>query len=89
MNVRIWGHLAVIDGKDPEFYREPIAKFDISKTAQADNRWSMDSVLDLWLPDHFERVCSAIDMLPAGLNFKVSELAEFQYSDPELAISRS
>jgi hypothetical protein len=39
VDVRIWGHIVVVDGKDPEFYREPIGKFDISKTAQTDNRW--------------------------------------------------
>lgn len=93
VDVRIWGYLTIIHGKDPEFYREPVAKFDISKTAEADNRWIAWTVamniLDLWLPDHFERICSAIDMLPARLDFEVSELAKFQPSDPELASSRT
>jgi hypothetical protein len=29
VDVRIWAHLMVTNGNDPEFYREPIAKFDI------------------------------------------------------------
>lgn len=33
VDVQIWGHLVVIKGKDPEFYREPIAELNISKTA--------------------------------------------------------
>jgi hypothetical protein len=28
---------------------------------------------DLWVPKHFERICDIIDMLPADLNFDVSE----------------
>lgn len=46
-------------------------------------------ILDVWLPDHFQKICSAIDMLPIGLNFEVSERAKFQSSDPELASSGS
>lgn len=91
--VRFWGHYAVIDGRDYTFYRHPIAKFDISKTEQGDNRWTaytlVRNVYDLWLPEHFSRICSAIDMLPAGLNFEVFEKSELQIQDPELASSRS
>lgn len=93
VNVRIWGHVAVIDGKDPKYYREPIAQFSISKTAQADNRWIawtvVMNIFDLWVPDHFKRICSAVDMLPAGLDFEVSEPSEYQSPDPELVSSRS
>lgn len=72
--VRIWGHYAIINGRDFTFFRHPIAKFDISKTVQGDNRWMaynfVRNVYDLWLPEHFKRICSAIDMLPADLNFE-------------------
>jgi hypothetical protein len=82
-----------MNGDDPEFYREPIAKFDIEKTAQADNRWIgwtvAMNILDLWVTDHFKLICSAIDMLPAGLNFEVFELSELQPADPDLVSSRS
>ncbi|KAF2257936.1 hypothetical protein CC78DRAFT_556780 [Lojkania enalia] len=47
------------------------------------------NILDLWVSDHSERVCSAINMLPVGLNFEVSELSDPQSPDPELASSRS
>ena len=86
VDVRIWAHLIVMNGDDPEFYREPIAKFNIEKTAQADNRWIgwtvTMNILDLWVTDHFKLICSAIDMLPAGLNFEVSELSELQSANP-------
>ena len=82
-----------MNGDDPEFYREPIAKFDIEKTAQADNRWIgwtvAMNILDLWVTDHFKLIRSAIDMLPAGLNFEVSKLSELQSADSDLVSSRS
>ncbi|KAL7920350.1 hypothetical protein ACQKWADRAFT_328787 [Trichoderma austrokoningii] len=85
-NVRFWGHYAVIDGKDITFYRHAIAKFDISMTEQADNRWMayeiVRNVYDLWLPTHFKRICSVIDALPADLSFEVSEQSEIQSLPP-------
>jgi hypothetical protein len=47
------------------------------------------NVLDFWVLDHFKKICSAIDILPADLNFDVSDLSEPQRPDPELASSRS
>ena len=45
-------------------------KFDITEwTAYTFVR----NMYDLWLPKHFERICDIIDMLPADLNFDVSE----------------
>jgi hypothetical protein len=86
------GHM-VIDKKDSEFYGEIITKPDISETAQANNRWIawtvVMKIVDLWLPDHFERICSAINMLPASLNFEVSEASELQSPCLERASSRS
>ncbi|EOA81597.1 uncharacterized protein SETTUDRAFT_174275 [Exserohilum turcica Et28A] len=91
--VRIWGHYAVVNGKDFTFYRHPIAKFDISKTEQGDNRWTaytfVQNMYDLWLPEHFSRICSVIDMLPSDLDFKVSEQFELQPLLPEMASSLS
>jgi hypothetical protein len=85
--VRIWAHYVVVKGEDFTFHRHAIAKFDISPTAEGDQRWKawtfVMNVLDLWVPDHFKRLCSIIDMLPADLNFDVSEL------DQELASSHS
>jgi len=93
VDVRIWGHVLTMEENEPKFYREPIAEFNISKTAQADNRWIgwtvAMNILDLWVEDHFKWICSAIDILPAGLNFEVSELSELQFRNPDLASSRS
>lgn len=47
------------------------------------------NILDLWVIDRFDLNCSAIDMLPAGLNFEISELSELRSADPDLVSSRS
>jgi hypothetical protein len=92
--VRIWGHYAAIDGRDTTFYRHPIGEFSIKNTElDRGKRWTAHSfvrnVYDLWVPKHFRRICSVIDMLPAGLNFEVSDQHKLQFSDQEQASSRS
>ena len=86
VDVRIWGHYAVIDGDDVKYYRHPIRKFDFTEL-NGKERWTaytfVRNIYNLWLPKHFERICDIIDMLPADLNFDVSE------QDPESASSRS
>ncbi|KAM3084840.1 hypothetical protein ACMFMG_003289 [Clarireedia jacksonii] len=76
--VRIWAHYVIVQGEGFTFHRHSIAKFDISPTAEGDQRWKawtfVMNVFDLWVPDHFKKLCSVIDMLPADLNFDVSEL---------------
>ncbi|PQE06295.1 phosphatidylserine decarboxylase protein [Rutstroemia sp. NJR-2017a BBW] len=85
--VRIWAHYVVVKGEDVTFHRHPIAKFDISPTEEGDQRWKawnfVMNVFEFWVPDHFKRLCSAIDMLPADLNFDISEL------DQDMTSSRS
>jgi hypothetical protein len=64
--VRVWGHYAVVNGRDSTFHRHIIANFNISNS-----RWAaytfVRNVYDLWLPEHFSRICSVIDLLPADL----------------------
>ncbi|KAF1992758.1 hypothetical protein P154DRAFT_549923 [Amniculicola lignicola CBS 123094] len=86
VDVRIWGHYAVIDRDDVKYYRHPIRKFDFTEL-NGKERWTaytfVKNVYDLWLPKHFKRICDIIDTLPADVNFDVSE------QDPELVSSRS
>ncbi|KAF1911014.1 hypothetical protein BDU57DRAFT_114951 [Ampelomyces quisqualis] len=76
VDVRIWGHYAVVDGHDVQYYRHPIRKFDFTEL-NGKQRWTaytlVGNIYDLWLPKHFNRICDIIDMLPADLNFDVSE----------------
>jgi hypothetical protein len=48
---------------------------------------------DIWLPQHFEKICSIIDMLPVDLDFEVFKLSRLgsqrRPPDQEYASSRS
>lgn len=66
--VRIWGHYVALDGKDVRYYRHLIEKFHFTPSGRGDQRWKaykfVRNIYDVWVPRHFERICSAIDMLP-------------------------
>jgi hypothetical protein len=78
-SVRIYGHYAVIDGRDAKYYRHPIRTFDFTELDGKD-KWTAyrftRNVYDKWMPIHFKRICSAIDQLPSELNFDVSSQPE-------------
>ncbi|OXV07751.1 hypothetical protein Egran_04486 [Elaphomyces granulatus] len=75
-SVRIYGHYPVIDGKDTKYYRNPIRTFDFTEL-DGKEKWTAyrftKSVYDTWMPAHFERLCSAIDKIPADLDFSVPQ----------------
>ena len=78
-SVRIYGHYPVFDGKNTTYYRHPIHTFDFTALNGRD-KWTAyrftKNVYDVWMPDHFKRICNAIDKLPLGVNFDVSALSE-------------
>lgn len=78
-SVRIYGYYPVIDGKDTKYYRHPIHMFDIT-TLDGKEKWTAyrftKNIYDIWMPEHFKRICSAIDQLPTEINFDVPALSE-------------
>jgi hypothetical protein len=74
--VRIYGHYPVINGKDTTYYRHPIDTFDFT-ARDGKEKWTAykftKNVYDIWMPTHFERICSVIDELPPDINFEVFE----------------
>ncbi|KAJ8109235.1 hypothetical protein ONZ43_g6190 [Nemania bipapillata] len=66
-SVRIYGYYPVVEGKEAKYYRHPIHNFSFT---EMDGRQKWDTyqftknVYDTWMPDHFKRICSAIDQLP-------------------------
>ncbi|KKZ68059.1 hypothetical protein EMCG_06271 [[Emmonsia] crescens] len=80
--VRIYGHYAIIEGAKTTFYRHPIRKFDFTEQ-DGKEKWVaykfMRNVYDVWMPTHFERICSAIDQIPPDVDFDVSQ-SELQFS---------
>ncbi|EGX97204.1 hypothetical protein CCM_01864 [Cordyceps militaris CM01] len=71
-SVRIYGHYPVVDGKDTKYYRHPIRTFDFTEL-DGKEKWTAyrftKSVYDSWMQSHFARISSAIDQLPADLDF--------------------
>lgn len=82
-SVRIYSHYAVIDGKDTTYYRHPIYLFNFT-TLEGRDKWTtykfIKNVYDIWAPDHFKRICSAINQIPINLHFEVSQKSELQFS---------
>ncbi|KUI70855.1 hypothetical protein VM1G_05984 [Cytospora mali] len=82
-NIRIYGHYPVIDGKDTKYYRYRIRTFDFTEL-EGKEKWTAyrftRNVYDNWMPDHFKRICSAIENLPAGINFDISQESELHFS---------
>ncbi|KAK3304844.1 uncharacterized protein B0T15DRAFT_568540 [Chaetomium strumarium] len=78
-SVRIYGHYPVIAGKDTKYYRHPIHKFDFTALDGKD-KWTAyrftKNVYDIWMPKHFEHICSAINQLPSDLDFDVPPLSK-------------
>ncbi|KAF2754465.1 hypothetical protein EJ05DRAFT_456610 [Pseudovirgaria hyperparasitica] len=82
--VRIYGHYAIINDEKTTFYRHPIKTIDITNEEGKD-KWSAykftKSVYDIWMPAHLERICSAIDQLPPGLDFQTLERGSREESE--------
>ncbi|EQL33563.1 hypothetical protein, variant 1 [Blastomyces dermatitidis ATCC 26199] len=82
--VRMYGHYAVIEGDKTSFYRHPIKTFDFT-SEEGKDKWSAytftKNVYDIWMPDHLKRIRSAIDEIPRGVSFDLSQ--------PGLGLSRS
>ena len=78
-SVRIHGCYPIIDGKDIKYYRHPIRTFDFTEL-DGREKWAAykftKNVYDIWVPTHFERLCSAIDEIPDDLDFTVPLLSE-------------
>ncbi|KAL8827330.1 MAG: hypothetical protein Q9170_007057 [Blastenia crenularia] len=82
--VRIYGHYPVIEGDKTSFYRHPIRQFYFT---DGEEKWTAykftKNVYDTYMPKLHKRICSAIDDLPAGINFDLSQSAFFSQSTPQ------
>ncbi|GME37876.1 hypothetical protein BKCO1_4600077 [Neofusicoccum parvum] len=77
--VRIYGHYSVINGKDTKYYRHLIHTFDFT-AMDGKEKWTTykftKNVYYNWMPDHFKRICSAIDDIPPDINLDISQSSE-------------
>ncbi len=78
-SVRIYGYYPVVDGKDVKYYRHPVHKFDFT-ALDGKEKWTAyrftRNVYDLWMPEHLEKIRSAIDLLPSGVDFDVPSISK-------------
>jgi len=85
-SVRIYGHYPVIKGDKTTFYRHPIHEFSFT-ALDGKEKWTAykftKNVYDTWMPIQHKRICSAIDDLPADINFDLSQSASFSQSTPQ------
>lgn len=86
--VRIYGYYPVIDGKDIKYYRHPIHEFSFT-AMDGKEKWTayrfVKNIYDNWMPDHFKRICSAIDQLP-NLDLEVQALSKSNGLSQDLGI---
>ncbi|EHK24854.1 uncharacterized protein TRIVIDRAFT_61612 [Trichoderma virens Gv29-8] len=63
-SVRIYGYYPVINGKEVKYYRHPIRSFSFTEL-DGKEKWAAyqftKNVYDIWVLDHFMRICSAIE----------------------------
>ena len=81
---RIYGHYPIIDGDKTSFYRHSIKNFDFT-SEEGKEKWTAykftKNIYDTFMPKHHKLICSAIDDIPANLNFDVSS-ASFRSNTP-------
>ncbi|KAL9123660.1 MAG: hypothetical protein Q9217_006929 [Psora testacea] len=85
-SVRIYGHYAVIEEDKTTFYRYPIHTFDFT-ALDGKEKWTAykftKNVYDIQMPKLYKLISSAIDNLPADINFDLSQSASFSRSTPQ------
>ena len=85
-SVRIYGHYPVIKEDKTTFYRHPIHEFGF-KALDGKEKWTtlkfVKNVYDYYSPKLHKLICSAIDDLPAGNSFDLSQSASFFQPTPQ------
>ena len=85
-SVRIYGHYAIIEADKTTFYRHTIHGFDFT-VLEGKEKWTaykfVKSVYDHHSSKIHKLICSAIDDLPAGISFDVSQSASFTEPTPQ------
>jgi hypothetical protein len=79
--VGIYGRYPIVDGGKTTFCRHSIHKFDFT-AMEGKEKWTIykftKNVYDIFMPDHFKRICSVIDTLPPDINFEVSQQSDLR-----------
>lgn len=74
--VRIYGHYPVINGKETTYHSHLIDAFDFT-VQNGKDKWKcykfVKNIYERWVPEHFRRLCSAIDKIPLNVDFAVPQ----------------
>ena len=85
-SVRIYGHYPVIEGDKTTFYRHTIHEFYF-KALEGKEKWTAykftKNVYDHHSKKLHQIICSAIDDIPAGINFDLSDSASLSQGTPQ------
>lgn len=78
--VRIYGHYLIVENDEINSYRHLIHAFDF-RVLDGKEKWTTyqftRNLYDLYAPIILKLICSAIDDLPAGISFDLSQRASF------------
>lgn len=89
--VRIHGHYPVFENDRPIFYRHPIHEFGFT-VSDGKEKWTTykftKNIYDHYAPKLHELICSAIDDLPDGISFDLSQSASFTQSVSHVSSDR-
>ncbi|KAK0822764.1 hypothetical protein LTR73_009061 [Friedmanniomyces endolithicus] len=89
-SVRVYGYYAEIEESGTKYFSHPIQEFSFI-ALDGREKWTAyrftKNVYDNWMPKHFERICSAIDQIPADISFSVSH-SELNYTEQSSGLSQ-
>ena len=85
--VRIYGHYPVVDNDNVTFFRHPIHEYSFI-ISEGKQKWTAyqftKNVYDLYAPELLDLIRSAINDLPVGIDFGLSQPASFTKSESRI-----
>ncbi|QVM13717.1 hypothetical protein D8B26_008323 [Coccidioides posadasii str. Silveira] len=90
--VRIYGHYAIVKEEKTEYYRHPIHTFDFT-ALDGKEKWTAyrftRNIYEKWAPNHLNTILSALDEIPPGVNFDISDPGDSQTNAPSFVDANS
>ncbi|EER25988.1 hypothetical protein CPC735_044320 [Coccidioides posadasii C735 delta SOWgp] len=90
--VRIYGHYAIVKEEKTEYYRHPIHTFDFT-ALDGKEKWTAyrftRNIYEKWAPNHLNTILSALDEIPPGVNFDISDPGDSLTNAPSFVDANS
>jgi len=82
--LRIYSHYAVMNGPEQKYYLHTIPQFDVT-TLDGKEQWTaykfVNHFYEIWMPDLFKRIFSAIDSFPLDVSVNLSQQPELPFTE--------